>query len=99
MKPIDNLIKHLEFLQPPTMKKDKAYITGNDPKLIQEMMQRDGLWLCVEKGHPWEMVPIWSSGGKLFAMIPAQELKPDGFHPGVQFFGPFRPEDVIGEWP
>ena len=75
--------------------KDKAYIIGNDPAMIDEIVKREGLWLCVDPGKPDQMIPIWSKDGKLYAMVTAQELKPSGFYSNVKFWGPLTPQDVI----
>ena len=64
---------------------------------IEEMVKNEGIWLCVDIREPEALVPIISIGCKLYAIIPAQELSPDGFRPTARFCGPFTPADVTEE--
>lgn len=63
---------------------------------IENVQLSQGLYLVVDpKAPPEQLVPLFSVGGKIYAVRLDQELKPAGFFEGVRFVGPITPESKI----
>lgn len=62
----------------------------NVHKAPADALAEPGLYLLKVKGQdPNSIVPVFSVGGKFYAVVMAQELPLDGFHPQAWLEGPF----------
>lgn len=60
---------------------------------VQQMIEREGLYLAFDPKRPAVIVPIVSQGGKLFTMRIDSVLAPDKFFHRTDLHGPFWPSE------
>lgn len=59
---------------------------------VQEMIDTPGFWIAQDSRTPGLVVPMFSSGGKIFSMKIDNAMDPKGFLDTAIFTGPFNPE-------
>lgn len=62
------------------------------PDLVKDMIDKPGIYIGHDpEQHSDYMVPLFSRGGKIFAMKISHELAPEGFIEGTVINGPLTP--------
>lgn len=57
---------------------------------VESMLATPGIYFLHDPAHPDKMVPIFSTGGKLFSMTVDEQLDPHGFYIGTDLEGPIQ---------
>ncbi len=62
------------------------------PSLVRSLLDREGVYIGSDSRTPQVIVPLVSTGGKVFSMKVDAELEPSRFLPTLTLKGPYTPE-------